>query len=60
MGFIVEQRASDSLLVDRVTSGYTSGSGSVIRPAEIHWHMVFVRANGKTQAKRDPNHAKGL
>lgn len=49
MGFMVEQRESDSPLVDSVTCGYTVGSGSVIRPAETHWHMVFVRMNGKTQ-----------
>lgn len=50
MGFMVEQRESDSPLVDSVMSGYTVGSGSMIRPAETHWHMVFVRTNGKTHS----------
>jgi hypothetical protein len=26
--------------------GRTEGDGSTIRPAESHWHMVFVRFNG--------------
>ncbi len=50
MGFIVEQRESDSPFVDSVTCGCTVGSGSVIRPAETNWHLVFVRTNGKIQA----------
>jgi hypothetical protein len=27
--------------------GYTTGSGSTIRPAECHWHMVFTKFQGK-------------
>ncbi len=42
MGFIVEERASDSPYVETVTQGRTEGYGSTIRPAEMHWHMVLV------------------
>lgn len=50
MGFIFEQRDSDSPLVETVMQGYTVGSGSTIRPAETHWHLVFVRAQGMTHS----------
>lgn len=50
MGFIFEQRGSESPWVECVTSGYTVGTGSVIRPAETNWHLVFVRANGQTHS----------
>lgn len=50
MGFIFEQRDSDSPLVETVMQGYTVGSGSTIRPAETHWHMVFVREHGNAHA----------
>ncbi len=46
MGFIYEERLSDSPYIESITQGHTDGTGSTIRPAEIHWHMVFVRANG--------------
>lgn len=43
MGFIYEERASDSSYIENITNGHTAASGSVIRPAETHWHMVFMR-----------------
>jgi AraC-like DNA-binding protein len=43
MGFIYEERASDSPYIETITEGYTANSGSVIRPAETHWHMVLLR-----------------
>lgn len=46
MGFIYEERGSDSPYVETITRGYTAGTGSTIRPAECHWHMVFVKLNG--------------
>ncbi len=49
MGFIYETRLSDSPFVETITRGQTAGAGSVIRPAECHWHMVLVRYEGKTQ-----------
>jgi hypothetical protein len=49
MGFIAEERASDSPYVEAVMRGYTAGSGTTIRPAEIHWHMVLVRHPGGVQ-----------
>ncbi len=49
MGFIFEERRSDSPYVETVTRGRTVGNGSTIRPAEIHWHMVFVDYRGTSQ-----------
>jgi AraC-like DNA-binding protein len=46
MGFIFEERSSDSHYIETVTRGYSEGEGSTIRPAESHWHMVFVSVNG--------------
>ena len=46
MGFIHEERLSDSPYVETITRGRTAGDGSTIRPAECHWHMVFVRRYG--------------
>lgn len=50
MGFIFEQRLSDSPYVETVTQGRTEGNGSIIRPAETHWHLVFVREQGQSHA----------
>ena len=47
MSLLVEQRQSDSPYVETIMHGHTLGDGSAIRPAETHWHMVFVRQNGK-------------
>jgi AraC-like DNA-binding protein len=49
MGFHSEARESDSPYIATVTRGWTEGSGSVIRPAESHWHMVLVTYQGATQ-----------
>ena len=51
MGFIVEQRASDSPFVETVMHGYTASSGTTVRPAECRWHMVLVRHRGKTHMR---------
>lgn len=47
MGFHAEERASDSPYLETVTRGWTEGEGSVIRPAESHWHMVLTTYQGK-------------
>lgn len=47
MSMIYEQRSSDSSYIEAVTRGNTVSNGSTIRPAEINWHMVFVRENGR-------------
>lgn len=49
MSFIYEERGSDSPYVETITRGYTAGTGSTIRPAECHWHMVFVKLNGSVR-----------
>ena len=43
MSIIYEERSSDSPYVETITHGRTASDGSTIRPAECHWHMVFVR-----------------
>lgn len=47
MGIFSEQRESDSPYIECVSHGWIEGEGSTIRPAECHWHMVFVRENGR-------------
>lgn len=49
MSFIVEESLITSPYIQNITHGYTAGSGSVIRPAETHWHMVLSRHSGATQ-----------
>lgn len=46
----LEQRSSDSPYVEAVMCGCTAVAGSTIRPAESHWHMVFVKVNGRTHS----------
>jgi hypothetical protein len=46
MSILVEERGSDSPYIEAVMQGQTVSTGSSIRPAETHWHMVFVRENG--------------
>jgi AraC-like DNA-binding protein len=43
MSLISEERSSDSPYIESVTRGWTMSEGTTIRPAEIHWHMVFVK-----------------
>lgn len=47
MTIVFEERLSDSPYVESVTHGYTASTGSTIRPAETHWHMVFTRHDGQ-------------
>lgn len=49
MTIIAEDRLSDSSYVERVTHGWTVSDGSSLRPAEVSWHMVFVKVNGHCQ-----------
>lgn len=49
MGFLFEARGSDSPYLESVTRGRTEGHGSVIRPAESHWHMVLATYQGETR-----------
>ncbi|HEX2620223.1 MAG TPA: helix-turn-helix transcriptional regulator, partial [Phototrophicaceae bacterium] len=46
MSMTYEERLSDSPYVDLVTCGRTMSDGSSVRPAEIAWHMVFVKVGG--------------
>jgi hypothetical protein len=42
-----EERLSDSPYIAGVTYGHTLSDGTAIRPAEVAWHMVFVKHSGK-------------
>jgi AraC-like DNA-binding protein len=44
-----EYRLADSPYIETVTRGWTEGAGSVIRPAESHWHLVLVKYQGTMQ-----------
>lgn len=47
MTLIYEERISDSPYIETITRGWTESDGSVIRPAEVHWHMVFAKHEGR-------------
>jgi hypothetical protein len=49
MSIISEERSSDSPYVATITRGRTASDGSSLRPAEIHWHMVFVKYQDNVQ-----------
>ena len=49
MTLLFEERSSDSPYIEMVTRGRTVSEGSTIRPAEVNWHMVFVREHGRAQ-----------
>ena len=47
MSIIHEERPSDSSYVKSIMYGRTLSDDSPVRPAECHWHMVFVRKDGE-------------
>jgi AraC-like DNA-binding protein len=49
MSILHEERASDSPYIETITHGRTLSSGSTIRPAEIHWHMVLLKLRGQSR-----------
>ena len=50
MSLISEERLSESPFVEKIMHAWTVSEGSSIRPAEINWHMVFVKHPGGTAA----------
>lgn len=46
ISLISEERPSGSPYAETVIQGHTVEAGTSIRPAESHWHMVFVKHNG--------------
>ena len=44
-----EMRSSDLPYLESVTRGETLASGAPIRPAEEHWHLVFVQHQVETR-----------
>jgi len=50
MSIIHEQRLSDSPYVEAITQGWTMSEGSMIRPSECSWHMVFVKEHSRTHS----------
>jgi len=49
MSIIAEERRSDSPYVETIIRGRTVSEDSPVRPAECHWHMVFVRQDGNAR-----------
>lgn len=49
MTILFEERTPDSPYVTLVQRGRTVQDGSVLRPAESHWHMVLLRYEGETR-----------
>ncbi len=49
MSIIAEERLSDAPYVATIALGQTTSDGTSLRPAEIHWHMVFVRYQGNAR-----------
>jgi helix-turn-helix protein len=49
VSIVYETRPSDSPYVQSVTRGRTVSAASSIRPAESHWHMVFVWQHGEAR-----------
>ena len=47
MTIVFEERPSQSPYVDMVMHGLTLADGAPVRPAEINWHMVFSKHEGK-------------
>lgn len=43
------ERTFDSRYIEKVMYGVSLSNGQPIRPAEIRWHMVFVKYQGNTQ-----------
>lgn len=48
MSFQVEERTSDSSYIETIIHGCTVGSGTVVRPSEVHWHLVFTKFRDTT------------
>ena len=49
MSISYEERPSDSPYVETIMHGRTLSDDSPLRPAECHWHMVFVRKDGEVR-----------
>jgi hypothetical protein len=47
MTILAEERPSDSPFVEKIMHGRSVSKGFAIRPAEVHWHMVFVKHSGR-------------
>jgi len=47
MSILYEERPSDSPFIDSIMRGRTVGNGTTVRPAEVHWHMVFTKFRDK-------------
>jgi hypothetical protein len=50
MSLILENRPSDTPFVETLTLGQTVCGGSMLRPAESHWHLVLVNHQGRSKA----------
>lgn len=49
MSILHEERRSDSPYIESIMRGRTVSEGEIIRPSEVHWHLVFASHNGRVQ-----------
>jgi AraC-like DNA-binding protein len=50
MSLILKDRPLHSPFVETLTTGQTVRDGSMLRPAESHWHLVLVNHQGRAKA----------
>lgn len=50
MSMIHDERFSDSPYIEKIMRGWTVSDGASIRPAEVNWHMVFAKYNGRIRS----------
>lgn len=50
MSIAYEERPSDSTYIQSVTRGITLHDGAPVRPAEVCWHLVILRAEGRVRS----------
>jgi AraC-like DNA-binding protein len=50
MSLIFEERPPHAPFVETLTTGQTVRDGSMLRPAESHWHLVLVNHQGRSKA----------
>jgi hypothetical protein len=50
MSIVFEVRESDSPYIESVTRGQAVSDGAPVRPAESHWHLVFLCRQGQARS----------
>ncbi len=53
MSILYQERQSDAPYIEAVTRGQTLSTDSIVRPAEVCWHMVYRPATRYNDALTD-------